>query len=149
MFGNTIGTPFGGWFGKPAYAVVVVNFGNQLAVVGAVALLPVPKKRGCVNPGVDGGTGAAATAGPTSGPFGTTPIGGGVGGGKFGTATGLPIVGGGMIGCPVMLIGVAGLVALPLSKTGCFTPGMDGGTGAGSMGAPGSAGSESVTVEAT
>ena len=39
-----------------------------------------------------------------------------------------------MIGSPVMSIGGAGEVALPLSKMGCAMPGADGGTGAGVIG---------------
>lgn len=70
-----------------------MNCGNQLAAVGEVAL-PV-LYFGCTSPAIDGGTAAAATAGPTSGPTGTVPIGGGVGGGNVGTPDGLPIVGGG------------------------------------------------------
>jgi hypothetical protein len=38
---NTIGTPAGGLFGKPAYAVVVVNAGKVLAAVGMLALAEV------------------------------------------------------------------------------------------------------------
>jgi hypothetical protein len=88
MLANTIGTPFGGWFGKPVYGAVV-NAGKTLAAVGAIAL-PV-LYCGCTTPASDGGTGAGATAGPTNGPAGTVPIGGGVGGGKVGTPTGSPI----------------------------------------------------------
>ena len=44
------------------------------------------------------------------------------------------MVGGGMIGEPVIGIGVAGEVALPLSNTGCGMPAMLGGTGAGWIG---------------
>lgn len=46
---------------------------------------------GCTTPASDGGTPAAAIAGPTSGPTGTVPIGGGVGGGKVGVVTASPI----------------------------------------------------------
>src|SRR5215831_13599570 len=49
-------------------------------------------------PATDGGTAAAATAGPTRSPMGTVPIGGGVGGGKLGIALSAPIGGGGTIG---------------------------------------------------
>jgi hypothetical protein len=95
MLANTIGTPFGGWFGKPVYGAVV-NAGKKVEANGEVAD-PV-RNCGCTTPASDGGTGAGSTAGPTKGPVGTTPIGGGVGGGKVGTPTGLPIGGGGMIG---------------------------------------------------
>lgn len=53
---------------------------------------------GCTTPARDGGTDAGLMAGPTSGPIGTVPMGGGVGGGNVGTPDGLPIVGGGMMG---------------------------------------------------
>ena len=123
---------------------MTVKLGNQEAAVGDVAEVG-GQKRGCAIPASEGGTGASATAGPTRGPAGTTPIGGGVGGGKVGTPTGSPMVGGGMIGWPVILNGGAGAVGLPLPNVGCSTPGADGGTGAGSMAAPVA---ESVTLAA-
>lgn len=43
------------------------------------------------------------------------------------------MVGGGMIGEPVIGMGVAGAVAEPLSNTGCGIPAIEGGTGAGMM----------------
>lgn len=95
VFLNTIGTPAGGLFGKPAYAVVVVYCGNQLAAVGAVAL-PV-LNCGCTTPATDGGTAAGTTgSGAAFGPTGTATgavfgdTGGKVGGG------GTPPAGGGV-----------------------------------------------------
>jgi hypothetical protein len=122
MLANTIGGDGG----------VVVNSGNRLA--GTVAL-PGGTNCGCGTPGKLGGTGAGATAGPTSGPTGTgTGAVSGLTGGKTGKPTGSPIGGGGMIGEPVIGMGVAGEVALPLSNTGCGMPAMLGGTGAGWIG---------------
>lgn len=69
---------------------VAVNSGNRLAAVGTVALPVLYWISG--KPAVDGGTAAAAIAGPTFGPTGTAEGGGNAGGG------GLPMSGGGRIG---------------------------------------------------
>jgi hypothetical protein len=122
---NTLANTIGGAGG------VVVKLGNRLA--GTVAL-PGGTNCGCGTPGLEGGTGAGPTAGPTSGPRGTaTGAVFGETGGKTGKPTGSPIVGGGMIGVPVMGP-AAGTVALPLPNTGCGMPAIEGGTGAGWIG---------------
>src|ERR1700727_832202 len=118
MLANTIGGEGG----------VVVKSGKRLAGTGAE---PGATNCGWTPPGIEGGTAAGAIAGPTSGPTGTgTGAVSGVTGGNTGTPSGAPIGGGGMTGEPVMSIGVAGEVALPLPNTGWGMPAIDGGTGA-------------------
>ena len=107
---------------------VVVNSGNAALAGGAV--LEPNAKTGCVIPASDGGTAAAAIAGPTKTPAGIAPIGGGVGGGKVGGGPPpWPIRGGGTIG--VKSGNVAGTVPCVIVKA---RPAIDGGIGEPSIG---------------
>ena len=90
-----------------------MNAGNRAEAGGTVAL-PGGTNTGCGIPATLGGTVAAGIRSPTLPP--------------------IPTCGGGSNGEPVIEIGVAGEVALPLANTGWAIPAMDGGTGAGWIG---------------